>query len=65
MWQDLFAAIGLVLVIEGMMPFISPQRWRDFARVLIDLDDRTLRNIGLLAMLAGASIVAIVHTVFD
>ena len=28
MWQDIANAVALVLIIEGMMPFISPTQWR-------------------------------------
>ncbi len=53
-WQDLASAFCLMLVLEGMMPFISPGRWRHLVQVLACTDDRTLRVVGLVCMLVGA-----------
>ena len=52
-WGLLGAALALVLVLEGLFPFLSPQGWkRTFAR-LLDLDDGQLRFFGLCSMLLG------------
>jgi len=56
-WQFLLTAFGLMLVIEGILPFLSPPRFRDYVRRLGDLDDRSLRLAGLAAMVTGALIV--------
>ncbi len=61
-WQDLFAALALVMVIEGIMPFISPQGLRRAYAQLTQLDDRTLRIIGLASMIAGVVLLAIVKS---
>ena len=54
LWQDLARAFGLVLVIEGLWPFVSPQRWREtMLRVATTLDDRLLRGFGLASMICG------------
>lgn len=53
MWRDLGAAVCLVLVIEGIMPFLAPHRWRLMALSLAQVDDRTIRLVGLGSMLAG------------
>jgi len=53
MWRDLGAAICLVLVIEGIMPFLAPNRWRHMALSLAQVDDRTIRMVGLGSMLVG------------
>ncbi|MEH6606170.1 MAG: DUF2065 family protein [Pseudomonadales bacterium] len=55
MWHDLAVAVCLVLVLEGLMPFISPAGWRQALASLAQASDRTVRTIGLLSMLAGAS----------
>ena len=54
MWNDLLAAIALLLVIEGILPFLNPQALRATLQQMIKLDDRSLRLIGLGSMLAGA-----------
>ncbi len=45
--------IAMVLVIEGLMPFLFPGMWRDTFRKLVGLTDGQLRFIGMTAMLSG------------
>ncbi|MEH6584258.1 MAG: DUF2065 domain-containing protein [Halioglobus sp.] len=52
-WQVLPAALALVFIIEGLMPFISPGRWRNMLAAVGQMDDRVIRNIGLGSMLFG------------
>lgn len=52
-WGSLLMAVGLMLVLEGLMPFIGPNVWRDMFRRLIELSDGQLRFIGLSSMVAG------------
>ena len=52
-WQVLPVALALVLIIEGAMPFISPNRWRNMLAVVAQMEDRVIRNIGLGSMLLG------------
>jgi len=54
MWYELAKAFCLMLVLEGVMPFIAPARWRNVAHMLAQVDDRTMRIIGLVSMLIGA-----------
>ncbi len=50
---ELLTAVALVLVIEGLMPFISPARWREtFSRILA-MSDGQIRFIGLISILMG------------
>ena len=60
-WQVLPVAIALVFIIEGMLPFISPNRWRAMLVVAEQMDDRMIRNIGLGSMLFGVVILYLVH----
>ena len=53
MWDDLIRAIALVLVIEGMLPFLSPDGWRQAMIQAGRLPDKTLRIIGLVSMVVG------------
>ncbi len=50
---DFWAAMALVLVIEGILPFIAPTRWRESVQVLAQLPDSQLRLIGLGSMVFG------------
>lgn len=53
MWNDLFAAIALVLVVEGMLPFLRPERWRRVINTIAKQSDHSLRVMGLVSMLLG------------
>jgi uncharacterized protein YjeT (DUF2065 family) len=60
-WQDLLAALALVLVIEGMVPFLNPQSLRRLLETVSQLDDRTLRITGFISMLCGVVMLYIVR----
>ncbi|MCP4211505.1 MAG: DUF2065 domain-containing protein [Halieaceae bacterium] len=60
-WQILPVAVALVFIIEGMLPFISPQRWRNMLVVAEQMDDRLIRKIGLASMLFGVVTLYWVH----
>lgn len=53
MWQDLFAAIALMLVLEGVLPFLTPAGMRKVYQQMAEADDRTLRLTGLMSMIGG------------
>ena len=53
MWQDFFTALALVFVIEGVLPFLNPNGFRNTMRTVSELDDKTLRWLGLAALLSG------------
>lgn len=56
MWAELLTAVGLLLVLEGIMPFLNPARVRRLMRQLSETEDQTLRVIGLVSMLAGLAL---------
>jgi len=60
-WDVLAAAIALVFIIEGMLPFISPDRWRKLLTMANQMEDRVIRNIGLGSMLFGVVVLYLVH----
>ncbi len=61
MWHDLAVAFCLMLVIEGIIPFISPGRWRKMLLVLDQIDDNTMRMIGLGSMLVGTALLIMIN----
>ncbi|MDA0281514.1 MAG: DUF2065 family protein [Proteobacteria bacterium] len=61
MWHELAVAFCLMLVIEGIIPFISPGRWRKMLLVLDQIDDNTMRMIGLGSMLAGTVLLLMIN----
>lgn len=51
--NELWTALALVLIIEGLMPLISPARWREvFSRILAPSDGQ-IRFIGLASIVSG------------
>jgi hypothetical protein len=60
-WQDLAVAGCLVLVLEGMLPFLSPRAWRNMVETAARMDDRSLRVAGFGSMIAGTLLLYIVH----
>lgn len=52
-WTDLFSALGLLLVLEGLMPFASPANWRKMMQQLGTAPDSSLRAVGAMSMVAG------------
>ncbi|HRF61764.1 MAG TPA: DUF2065 domain-containing protein [Candidatus Competibacter sp.] len=53
MWDELLAAFGLMLVLEGILPFLSPTVLRRNLLRMAQLEDRPLRFVGLASMLSG------------
>ena len=56
MWNELFVALALVLVIEGILPFLNPAAMRELQRKMAEMDDKSLRYAGLSSMLAGLAL---------
>ena len=61
MWNDLFAAMALMLVFEGIMPFINPARWKEAILLIAGQPDSSLRIMGLISMLIGAALLYVVR----
>ena len=53
MWNELLVAIALVLVVEGIIPFLAPQKFRQALAQMCQLPDQALRIIGLVSMTIG------------
>jgi uncharacterized protein len=51
--NDIWTALALVLVIEGMLPFASPDAWRRGVARILKLSDHQIRFFGLSIMLVG------------
>ena len=53
MWDNLLAAFGLMLVLEGILPFLNPRALRQTLLQMTQLEDRILRFAGLVSMALG------------
>lgn len=60
-WSDLFAGLAFYLILEGLLPFATPQGWRRGLAAMAQLDDGQLRGFGLAAVIAGLILLLIVR----
>lgn len=52
-WGDLWAALALVLVFEGLIPFLSPRGYRNMVQQMASMSEQMLRNTGLVLIISG------------
>ncbi len=52
--ESLWVAFALLLVVEGLLPFVAPRFWRETFRRLTELTDGQLRFVGLASIVVGA-----------
>ncbi len=62
MWHEILLAIGLLLILEGLFPTLSPKRYKEFMRKLGLKKESRLRKMGLFLMVLGVVIVFIVKS---
>ncbi|MBL0141466.1 MAG: DUF2065 domain-containing protein [Betaproteobacteria bacterium] len=60
MTDVLLAAFALMLVIEGILPFVAPRLWRETFRKLIEMKDGQIRFAGLVSMTVGIVLLVLV-----
>ena len=61
-WTEILTACALVLVIEGILPFVGPNRYKQLVAQMVRLSDNKLRTFGLTAMIAGLVLLFIVRS---
>jgi uncharacterized protein YjeT (DUF2065 family) len=61
MWHNLFVALALMLVIEGILPFLNPPGIRKVLIMMARMDDRQLRAGGLTSMLIGVVLLYLIN----
>ena len=61
MLQNFGIAFCLMLIIEGIIPFIAPHLWRSLLLMLKDLDDNQIRLFGLVLMISGTTLLLIIN----
>ena len=52
--ESLWVAFALLLVVEGLLPFVAPRFWRETFRRLTELTDGQLRFVGLASIVVGS-----------
>lgn len=61
MGEAIAAGFALMFVIEGILPFVAPRLWRETFRKALELTDGQLRFFGLVSMVAGIALLAVVR----
>ncbi|MGB5735366.1 MAG: DUF2065 domain-containing protein [Thiohalocapsa sp.] len=61
MWHDLFVALALLLVIEGVMPFLAPATMRRMLLEVSRQDNRSLRIAGFASMVGGVGLLYLIN----
>ena len=61
-WSEILTAVALVLIIEGMVPFIGPGKYRQIVAQMAQLSDNHLRTVGLVIMVSGVVLLFIVRS---
>ncbi len=61
MLNELLSVLALVMVIEGILPFLSPRAMRSYMLQMSQMDDRSLRITGLVMMLLGVVLLYVVR----
>jgi uncharacterized protein YjeT (DUF2065 family) len=61
-WVDLFSALALYLVLEGLLPFVSPASWRRGLAVIAQMSDSQLRLFGFITIVVGLTLLLLVRS---
>ncbi len=61
MWHELLVALALMMVIEGVVPFLNPNAMRKIIQAVGEMDDRSLRIGGLISMILGVATLYLVN----
>jgi uncharacterized protein len=59
--ESFLAACALVLVLEGLLPFLAPRTWREAFRRLTELSDGQLRFVGLISIVIGIFVLLVLY----
>ena len=61
MWHELWIALALLLIVDGIFPFLSPDGVRKALAAIHQLSDSQLRFAGMTSMLAGVVLLYIIN----
>ena len=60
-WSEILTALALVLVIEGLLPFASPGRYRQMVAEIVRLSDNHIRTVGLVIIVIGLVLLLLIR----
>jgi uncharacterized protein len=54
---SLLLALGLMLILEGLMPMVLPRLWKSLFEQMLKMEDGQIRFFGMLMVIAGMSVI--------
>ncbi|GBE08357.1 hypothetical protein BMS3Bbin11_00976 [bacterium BMS3Bbin11] len=60
-WYDFFTAIALMLIFEGILPFLNPDRYRKMLEMMEKISNNHLRTMGLIVTVVGVVLLTLVR----
>lgn len=60
-WADLLAGFAFYLILEGLLPFVSPRGWRKGLAAMAELTDAQLRVFGIVVVTIGLFLLFVVR----
>ncbi len=60
-WHQLLIGFCMVLILEGILPFLYPQRWRSLVQQLAQVSNQALRITGLMSMMIGVIVLYMIN----
>jgi len=60
--MEVLTALALVFIIEGLLPFASPGRYRQMVAQVVRFDDNTIRGFGLVIIVIGLLLLYLVRS---
>ena len=59
-WQEILTVVSILFIIEGLIPFISPSKYKNFVSSMSKLNTNNLRIIGFISMIFGVLLLVLV-----
>ncbi len=60
-WENFFVGVCLFLIFEGIMPFISPDKYKEYIKKIAETEDGKLRIYGLVSMVLGIVVLFLIN----
>lgn len=58
-WTDILTGLGFMFIFEGILPFLSPQRFHNLLAIVEQMTHRQIRVISLVSMIGGAALISV------
>jgi len=59
-WQEILTVVSILFIIEGLIPFISPSKYKNFVSSMSKLNTNNLRILGFISMIFGVLLLVLV-----